>query len=202
MHCGVRRALVTVASTATAAFLAFGMSTAPAFADEYSGGADARYTGNIANGYDLKFVGRGSVGTALFELTLNDGSKIPAYCIDFETTIRSNADYQEGDWSEYPGEGEFATSQPGKVLWILQNSYPELSVEELSERADLSVPLTEKDALSATQAAIWHFSNGVELKEDGNPEAVWALYNYLIENATEIQQAPASLTHYPQRGFG
>uniref|UniRef100_UPI000D19E490 thioester domain-containing protein n=1 Tax=Thermobifida fusca TaxID=2021 RepID=UPI000D19E490 len=197
----MRRALVTVAGTATAAFLAFGMSAAPAFADHYSGGADAQYTGNVASGHTLSF-DRGSVGTVLFQLTLSDGTKIPAYCIDFETPIRSKAKYEEGDWSEYPGEGEFANSQPGKVLWILQNSYPELSADQLSERTGIK-DLTAKDALSATQAAIWHFSNGVNLKEKkGTPKKVWKLYNYLIENATEIQQAPASLTISPNEASG
>nr|WP_083947869.1 thioester domain-containing protein [Thermobifida cellulosilytica] len=195
---GVRRALVSVATTATAAFLAFGLAAAPASADT---GVDARYTGNIASGHQLKFEDGTVVGTTLFKLTFSDGSTIPAYCIDLETAIRTNADYVEDDWSNYPGEGEFASSQPGKVLWILQNSYPTVSAEELAEKAGIP-DLTEKDALSATQAAIWHYSNGADLKQDGNPEAVWKLYKYLVDNATEIQQAPASLTITPNEASG
>ncbi len=197
----MRRALVTAATATTAAFLAFGMSAAPALAEPtpYSGGADAKYTGNAESGYSLKF-DRGRVGTTLFELTFTDGNKISAYCIDFETPIRGGAKYVEGDWSEYPGEGEFAGSQPGKVLWILQNGYPELSAEELAEKSGVA-GLSSKDALSATQAAIWHFSNGVNLTED-NPKKVRDLYAYLVENATEIEQAPASLAISPNEASG
>ncbi|TDQ53627.1 thioester domain-containing protein [Actinorugispora endophytica] len=200
---GARRALTTFAATTAAGLLALGIATAPVSADEiepYAGGAQGTYTGNILDGVNLKFDNRGSVRASLFELTLEDKTTLPAYCIDFETSIVSQADYQEGEWEEYPGEGEFADSQPGKVLWILQNSYPTLDAAALGEAAGVE-GLNDKQAMSATQAAIWHFSNGVNLSEDNNGK-IRAVYSYLLENATEITQAPASLTITPNEASG
>ncbi|GAB3208058.1 thioester domain-containing protein [Marinactinospora thermotolerans] len=198
------RAITTVAGSA-AALLAFGLAAPGASADEvYSGGAQGKYTGNVEKGFTLDFGSDGKVGTTLFELTLTDGAKLPAYCIDFVTPIRSGASYSEGAWSEYPGEGDFANSQPGKVLWILQNSYPRVSAEELAQASGVE-DLDAKEAMSATQAAIWHHSNGVELKGGGGREHrddILDFYDYLLENAQEVESHPASLTITPNEASG
>jgi TQXA domain-containing protein len=174
-----------LAATA-AAFLAFGLA-APAAADPvetYEGSARAQYTGNAEEGIDVATSG-GTIGTSLFNLKLEDGTVLTTYCIDFETRIRGGAWYREDDWANYPGKGEFAA--PAKVHWILQHAYPALSAEELGAAAGVE-GLNQRDALGATQAAIWHFSNGVNLKDEGNSEAVRAVYTYLIENAEELPQ--------------
>ncbi|GAA3750643.1 TQXA domain-containing protein [Spinactinospora alkalitolerans] len=216
---GRLRALSTIGATSTAALLAFGMTAAPAMADDetYDGGAEGSYTGNVEDGYQLGFRGGGFIGTSLFELTLKDGSTLPAYCIDFETDIVPEADYAEGDWSEYPGEGEFADSEPGKVLWILQNAYPTLSADELGAAARVE-DLDAHEALSATQAAIWHYSNGVrfngQVKEydeekekyvNADPQTMRDIdeaYKHLVKKATEVESNPASLTISPQEASG
>ncbi|MFC3995165.1 Cys-Gln thioester bond-forming surface protein [Nocardiopsis sediminis] len=172
------RVLTAVAVTA-AASLAFGFSAAPALAD----GARGSYTGNALDGITVK-TDQGNVGTTLFNLTLEDGTVLQTYCIDFETSIRNNADYQEDDWANYPGQGDF--SEPAKVHWILQNSFPALSVAELAEASGVE-GLNDRQALAGTQAAIWHFSNGIELAE-GNDGNVAALYEYLTTNAEDLPQ--------------
>ncbi len=174
-----------LAATA-AAFLAFGLA-APAAADPvetYDGAARGEYIGNAEDGSDVVTSG-GTIGTTLFNLKLEDGTVLTTYCIDFETDIRGGAWYNEDDWANYPGKGEFAT--PAKVHWILQNAYPALSAEELGAAAGVE-GLSNGDALGATQAAIWHFSNGVNLEEQGNSEAIRKVYAYLIENAEELPQ--------------
>ncbi|MDA0563080.1 thioester domain-containing protein [Streptomonospora sp. S1-112] len=179
-HSATRRTRVVTkfAATAAAAALAFGVSTMPAYAD----GAIGNYEGNGENGLKVQTT-KGEVGTTLFDLVLEDGTVLKTYCIDFETNIRK-AEYQEDDWETYPGKGEF--SQPAKVHWILQNSYPQVDVATLAQQSGVA-GLNQKQALAGTQAAIWHFSNGIELK-DGNNANVQALYDYLVENAVDEPQ--------------
>ncbi|QBI52961.1 thioester domain-containing protein [Streptomonospora litoralis] len=159
------RAVTKLAATAAAATLAVGLSAAPAAAE----GA----------------VGK-DVGTTLFNLELEDGTVLKTYCIDFETPIRGGAEYQEDDWANYPGKGEF--SAPAKVHWVLQHSYPSVDIASLAEQSKVS-GLDKKDAVAGTQAAIWHFSNGIKLKKHGNDSEVKALYDYLVENAVEEPQS-------------
>ncbi|WP_068687612.1 thioester domain-containing protein [Thermobifida halotolerans] len=199
---GVRRALTSFASAAAAATLAFGLSAAPAAAEPEapSNSTQAQYTDNILKGLNLEFEGHDPSRAYLFKLKIGEDAWVPAYCIDLDTRILDKAYYQEGEWSEYPGEGVFADSQPGKVLWILQNSYPEVDSATLGEEAGID-GLTDEQAMSATQAAIWHFSNGAKLSKDNNAN-VLALYGYLLEKAEEVQQAPASLTITPDEASG
>ncbi|MFL1437203.1 thioester domain-containing protein [Nocardiopsis protaetiae] len=172
-------------AAAAAALLAFGMA-APAAADPapYEGAVTGTYIGNAENGTGVKLDG-GSAPTSLFKLKLEDGTILTTYCIDFRTSIVSQAKYVEDEWANYPGQGDFA--EPAKVHWILQNSYPNVSAEALGAAAGVD-GLSQKDALGATQAAIWHFSNGMNLKADGNSANVKKVYDYLVGNAEDLPQ--------------
>ena len=172
-------------AASAAAFLAFGLA-APAAADPaetYEGSARGQYVGNAENGTSVE-VGGKNTRTSLFNLELEDGTVLTTYCIDFRTSIVSDAWYREDKWENYPGKGDFA--EPGKVHWILQNSYPALSAEELGAAAGVE-GLGAKDALGGTQAAIWHFSNDMALDGDNNA-AVTGVYEYLVENAEDLPQ--------------
>ncbi|MBB6120313.1 Cys-Gln thioester bond-forming surface protein [Nocardiopsis algeriensis] len=172
-----------LAATA-AAFLAFGLA-APAAAEPVTeGSARGQYLDNAESGTRVSTTG-GTIGTTLFNLRLEDGTVLTMYCIDFETSIRTGAWYLEDSWANYPGKGEFAA--PAKVHWILQNAYPAVGAAELGTAAGVE-GLSGKDALAATQAAIWHFSNDVDLKEQGNSEDVKAVYDWLVANAEELPQ--------------
>ncbi|GAA1456149.1 thioester domain-containing protein [Nocardiopsis exhalans] len=176
-------------AASAAAFLALGLAS-PAAADEvetYEGSTVGQYTGNAESGPDVYMTG-GSAPASLFNLKLKDQDTVlTAYCIDFRTNIRHNAWYKEDDWANYPGQGDFA--QPGKVHWILQNSYPNVEAAALGTEAGVE-GLSNEDALSGTQAAIWHFSNDMELNLDDsrNSDAVKAVYTYLTESAVELPQ--------------
>ncbi|MBB4933641.1 TQXA domain-containing protein [Lipingzhangella halophila] len=175
----VARGLTTVVGATTAALLAFGFAASPALADE----ADGTYVGNALNGPKVS-TDQGKVTTSLFNLELNDGTVLQTYCIDFETSIKDKASYQEDTWSNYPGKGDFA--EPAKVHWILQNSYPSVEAETLADEAGID-GLNDKEAMGGTQAAIWHFSNGVKLEGKNDPK-VEQVYDYLTENAEELPQ--------------
>ena len=187
-------------AASAAAFLAFGLA-APAAADEvetYEGSAEGTYIGNAESGPKVH-MGGSSVPTSLFNLELTDGSVFTMYCIDFRTNIVDQAEYKEDDWADYPGKGEFA--EPGKVLWILQNAYPNTDAAALGEAAGVE-GLSNEDALGATQAAIWHFSNDMDLS-DGNSEAVVSVYEYLTTNAESIEEEPgAALSITPNSAEG
>nr|WP_051061381.1 Cys-Gln thioester bond-forming surface protein [Nocardiopsis prasina] len=177
-------------AVSAAALLTFGLA-APAAAEPvetYEGSVRAQYVGNHQSGETVT-MSAGTIGTNLFKLRLEDGSELITYCIDIETGIRSSAWYQEDSWANYPGKGSFA--EPGKVHWILQNGYPTVSAKDLAEAADgaNAARVTEKEALAATQAAIWHYSNGASLtRGQGN---VKGIYDYLVANAEELPQEPA-----------
>ncbi|WP_157036195.1 thioester domain-containing protein [Streptomonospora alba] len=176
------RAVTKFAATAAAATLALGLAAAPAAAE----GATGKYVGNAEKGHAVKTAGGAEVGTTLFKLKLDDGTVLKTYCIDFETDIVGGAKYEEDAWDNYPGKGDFA--EPAKVHWVLQNSFPKVDVASLAANTEIGA-LNQKDAVAGTQAAIWHFSNGVKLGENGNDPEVKKLYDYLVENAVEEKQS-------------
>jgi TQXA domain-containing protein len=176
-------------AASAAAFLALGLA-APAAADEvetYEGSVEGTYVGNAESGPTVHMSG-GSAPTSLFNLKLTDGSLLTTYCIDFSTNIIGGAEYKEDDWANYPGKGDFA--EPGKVLWILQNGYPNVDAAALGEAAGVE-GLSNEDALGGTQAAIWHFSNDMGLG-NGNNEAVEAVFGHLTENAQSVEREPGA----------
>ncbi|WP_306366673.1 thioester domain-containing protein [Nocardiopsis sp. CC223A] len=171
----------TTVAAGAAALLAFGLA-APAAADN---AARAQYTGMTGPDGVAIVMGDKETRATLFELTLEDGDTLSAYCIDLETYTRDNAWYVEDDWANYPGRGDF--SEPGKVHWVLQHGYPTVSAQKLG--AEVRLPrLTESEAMAATQAAIWHFTNGVDLTRA--PGNVTKLYDHLVENAEDLSQEP------------
>ena len=185
-------------AASAAAFLALGLA-APAAADN-GDVVRAQHAGSHQSGTTVHMDGR-TIGTNLFNLDFEAGGELITYCIDIETGIRSGAWYNEDDWANYPGQGAFAESEPGKVLWILQNGYPALTGSELASAAGTNIRVSDEEALGATQAAIWHFSNGATLDERNKP-AVKAVYDHLVENAEELAQTPASLSVTPDSATG
>lgn len=193
------RRLVAATAVSAAAALAFGLASAPALADE----TGIRYVGPAVKGKSVTMTDDETYGTDLFNLQLTDGSKLETYCIDAETPISGDVDYKEDGWDTYPGKGDFA--EPGKVHWILQNSFPKVGTDELASAAGLD-SLTEADAVAGTQAAIWHFSNGTDLKKgEADRAEVDALYTYLVDEAKSQAQVPepdATLVITPEAAEG
>ena len=165
----------------------------------YRGSVEGRYTGVVEHGHAVTMEGEPYTTTATFDVHLEESDqRLTTYCIDVRTGLVEDAWYREDQWENYPGQGDFA--DPGKVHWILKNSYPVVDVADLQEEAEMA-RLTESEAITATQAAIWHFSNSVDLDRveqgpelDSNVNAgnVTHLYHHLTESAEELPNEPAS----------
>src|ERR1700761_6889868 len=93
---------------------------------------------------------------------------LDAYSLDF-TGIAPHlpSRYQLGTWSAVPHlRGRAREAQIG---WILRNSFPIVSTAELSRQLRAAgyplgaANIADHEAIAATQAAIWHFTNGLAL---------------------------------------
>lgn len=90
-----------------------------------------------------------------------DGETVLAYCIEYWVRA-AGPDHRAAitGWDQFTGDNHFKTDVQVReqVAWILRNSYPTLSLAQVTERVG-TVDLTEAEAIAATQAAIWHFTD-------------------------------------------
>ena len=90
-----------------------------------------------------------------------DGESILAYCIEYWVQA-ADPDHRSAvtGWDAFTGDNNFKTDPQVResVAWILRNSHPTLSLEELADTTGAR-GLTEAEAVAATQAAIWHFTD-------------------------------------------
>jgi TQXA domain-containing protein/LPXTG-motif cell wall-anchored protein len=132
----------------------------------------------------------------LFTMDLGGGKSIYTYCIDLFNSTQPKAKYQEVPWSAtslyQPGKDK---ANAGKIAWILNNSFPQVS--DLGKLADTahSGKLSEKTAAAGTQVAIWRLSDDDTAK--ANDPAADALATYLVEHAQPLDEPDASLTIDP-----
>ncbi|RWA16267.1 hypothetical protein MBRU_09160 [Mycolicibacterium brumae DSM 44177] len=99
-------------------------------------------------------------------IRLNPG--VQAYSLDFSgiAPLRPSR-YDVESFAELPNAR--ARAFEVEIDWMLRNSYPSLGAAELSRRLRAAGrPLgaghiSEHEAIAATQAAIWHFTNGLDL---------------------------------------
>ncbi|QFZ16233.1 thioester domain-containing protein [Saccharothrix syringae] len=150
----------------------------------------------------LKNQGRDWFDANLIPLyVVEDGEKtvVKAYCVELPTVLKDGTKLHEVPWDKHPNPKTKFTENAAKVNWILHHSYPQLDVSALSTATGRDIE--EREAIAATQAAIWHFSDGVDLKtgadatkddRDEVDQDVRAVYDYLTgsENVGEAQ-APA-----------
>ncbi|MFI1380948.1 thioester domain-containing protein [Embleya sp. NPDC020886] len=130
-----------------------------------------------------------------------DGKILRTYCIDFHTLVRSEATYDESGWKE-TSFGKQADK--AKVKWVLLNSFPTVNLEGV-RKAVAAPELTEGEAAAATQAAIWHFTDGQNLDESNkNDGDVVKLYKYLVGDANkgDVTEPPVSLSVTPGEKAG
>jgi TQXA domain-containing protein/LPXTG-motif cell wall-anchored protein len=184
-RCGV------LAATAVAALLVTTLPAVAATTGVFAGGTRAGATVTI-DGQRTQ--------TTLLGLELEDHTLLETYCVELDVNARRHARLAEAPWADYPDAGEQFNAHPEKVLWILHNSYPNVTLGDLSAKA--GAQLDEAEAIAGTQAAIWHFSNGADLDATGNPADIAALYGYLTGSANTgvAQQPPVSLSITPAGG--
>lgn len=92
---------------------------------------------------------------------------IDAYSLDFHgRSPRQLSHYRETHWAELPTA---AGGHPAELLAILSHSYPHVSPRRLTERVRAAgYPIRRGQLpihtiISATQSAIWHVTNGLDL---------------------------------------
>ncbi|MFL6121198.1 Cys-Gln thioester bond-forming surface protein [Actinophytocola sp.] len=167
----------------------------PAGADPVSGHVDDH---GYTNGYHVN-VGKNydDMATSLIGFQVDDGSRteLQMYCVEIDTRIDTQHGMVEKSWDSYPNPKSPFHANRSKINWILHYGYPVVGTEALAKTlTDQGVKVTngisDKEAISATQAAVWHFSDGKNLDEanplpkgpmDSGADVV-ALYKYLTGN--------------------
>lgn len=93
---------------------------------------------------------------------------VDAYSLDYHgESPRHVGHYRVADWSEAP-RASIARCE-SEVVWILAHSYPTIDTATLSAQlrsagyaiGPADIPIHE--AIAATQAALWHFTDGLQL---------------------------------------
>jgi TQXA domain-containing protein/LPXTG-motif cell wall-anchored protein len=191
----VRRRVVSRLAAAVLApgLLVTGAMTAPASADDQPsqpGGASATLDGlkTYSDAVINSAEGRKKVGAGLFEMTVDGGGKLQTYCIDIANPTMDKARYEEVGWdaSSLNGNGD-----AGKILWILQNSYPQVNdLNALAGKAGAG-KLSPETAAAGTQVAIWRFSDRADVT--AVDPAAEKLADYLQGAAQNVAEPTASL---------
>ena len=166
--------------------------SAGAHADDSGRKIPATIGSNDTRAYQVEFTrpdgAKGAVWSNLFIVNVQ-GEELRAYCLEQSVGLR-RGEARLGDWDEFPGTNNFKTKKEirEKVAWIILNSYPTLDVKKFADQAGVT-DLTEKEAITAIQSAIWHFTDGIEIRAWGNNSGrldsdiqgrMRAVYNYLI----------------------
>ncbi len=101
-------------------------------------------------------------------IRLNPG--VDAYSLDFTGHAPTRPSrYRAETWSAVPNLR--ARAYEPEVDWILRNSFPRLTVAELSRRLRAAgyplgaANISEHEAIAGTQAAIWRLTNSLELDD-------------------------------------
>ncbi|MFB9366228.1 thioester domain-containing protein [Kitasatospora sp. NPDC001664] len=132
----------------------------------------------------------------LVKVTTSDGSTFLVYCLDARSDLRTGSLYRETAPSAVPTLK--GNSDAGKVNWILQHGYPNVTEGELGEL--VGGTLSKNAAAGATQAAIWRITNHVT----GVPwdSAGAELADYLASHAVDAPEPAAPLSLAPDTVTG
>ncbi|WP_158602757.1 thioester domain-containing protein [Jiangella rhizosphaerae] len=182
------------------------LPTSAAASDFETADAEARAIihpdGNVA-GYRVNFEG-GSIQAILLGLLADDGAELKTYCVEVSVPINDDPELNmiEVPWDAYPVPDAPFTANADRILWVLQHSYPVTSTADIEAALDGVVAfndgLSEQEAITATQAAVWSFSDAVQpnlddfTREGDDVDAdVRALFEYLTgEDNTGIGEQP------------
>lgn len=189
-------AVMTATLTMTAAI--------PAAADPATGFPEGDTPGYHVN------MGKGKLKDVVAKLVgfrLSDGTKLDMYCVEIRTRIDHEREMVETPWDAYPNPDSPFHANRDRINWILHNSFPAVGRRALAQTlrdsgVQLHGGLNREEAITGTQAAIWHLSDGVDINRK-NPlpvvgkasdADVLALYDYLTGEANVglgDQPAPA-----------
>ncbi|MFD7939093.1 TQXA domain-containing protein [Streptomyces sp. NPDC059755] len=189
----VRLAAAALASGLLAVGAIAGAGTAAAAEVTHSqGGATATIGGLKTYGAAVIHADGGDqeVSAGLFEMSVEGGGTLQTYCVDLYNPTQRDAKYQETPWS---GTSLGANKDAGRIRWILQHSYPQVNdLASLADKAGIDGGLTEQDAATGTQVAIWRYSDGADV--DAVDAQAERLADYLQKAARTVAEPEASLT--------
>ncbi|MEU5070286.1 TQXA domain-containing protein [Streptomyces asoensis] len=189
----VRLGAATLVSGLVAAGVLAGAGTAAAAEVTHSqGGATATIGGLKTYGAAVIHADTGDqqISAGLFEMSVEGGGTLQTYCVDLYNPTQRDAKYRETPWS---GTSLGANKDAGRIRWILQNSYPQVNnLASLADKAGIDGGLTEQDAATGTQVAIWRYSDGAAV-DAVDPQAE-QLADYLQKTARVVAEPEASLT--------
>jgi TQXA domain-containing protein len=140
------------------------------FAPAAAAATTVTYNGANTGGHAVWMNGS-QQATSLFRLDVDGGGTLRAYCVDLGVPINA------GDTYEIQQLASQVPNAP-QVLWILKNSFPVLTLNQLAAASGVS-PMDTATAVAGTQAALWHYSDGRTLDTNKNTDGVKALYAYL-----------------------
>ncbi|MFC4224402.1 thioester domain-containing protein [Lysinibacter cavernae] len=96
----------------------------------------------------------------MFKFTLKDDAGVSStfftYCIEGNIPIGVAKPYGESGWSSVPYNSFIPNA--GKVLWVLGHGYPNLTGAQLAAASGIA-GVTDLDAITATQFAIWNLTD-------------------------------------------
>ncbi|MCO1599507.1 Cys-Gln thioester bond-forming surface protein [Micromonospora sp. RHAY321] len=167
-----------------------------------AGGALALGVAKAVDGTDVTLKLNGKQRTTSALALRIDGKLVPAFCIDYHTSVKLDGKYEEGTWDESQ------VKNLGKVQWVLTHGYPNANSTALLAAAGVTTKVGQKrlDTLLyfGTQTAVWHFSDGVKLGawEKGllardQYDVIQKVRDYLVKNATDQPEPRAELSVDP-----
>ncbi|MEU1408306.1 Cys-Gln thioester bond-forming surface protein [Streptomyces sp. NPDC005728] len=188
----------------TAAALVSGLIAAGTIAGASAASADdARQSATIVGlkASDMAILnsqfGKGMVDAGLFEMAVDGGGTLTTYCIDIGNPTKDGAQYQEKPWDQ---TSLGSNKDAGKILWILQHSYPQVDdLASLAKEAGTG-PLSANTAAAGTQVAIWRYSDKADV-EAADPAAE-QLADWLEKSAQDVPEPKASLSLEPNTVSG
>ncbi|MFS8100864.1 thioester domain-containing protein [Lentzea alba] len=181
----LRTGTALLGATAALAFTAL-----PAHADVTitpdRGGQESGHTVTLLPVGNIKDPNELEQGTAVIKLRIEDDEKrsnVFTYCVELPTPLEDADSLKEATWGTHPNPKSKFPVNAGKVLWVLQNSYPGKSMDFIHEK--YGDQFDKKETIAATQAAIWHFSDEAKLDPNKNSDDVMKLYERLIKDGAE-----------------
>lgn len=172
---------VTLAGLAGALLTGVGAAT-PAHG---AGEAVAVYAGTDENsGREVRLDNGGRAWAGLHRLDLS-GTTARAYSVEPDAPARPGVPYDETDGTALGGHAR-------RITWIVRNTVPNVGTRQVA-RLIGKPDVDPRDAAAAAQAAIWHFSDGVDLDttSGANREDVVRLYQAFTDPRVNVGAGPA-----------
>ncbi|GAB3942836.1 hypothetical protein GCM10028828_09560 [Corynebacterium tapiri] len=205
----MRRVLVTLLTFILA--ITSASMNGVARADSLRGQA-VTFTGNTVIGSPIGTVNGFEVSPVLFGMEIG-GKPFGGYCIEYYVPIDDQQVAGMGTsrlqgWDQFPGENNLSNSNPGankarqQVSWLVLNSYPNVALEQLAAKYN-AIGLTQEEAVTATQAAIWTISDNFNLDPSLDlSQRVFDVYDGLLKdtaNATpeELESVQSAIILTP-----